>query len=269
VRKYLGVVIGVAALCVMSWAQATTPAPAPTQTPPPAQSPAQAPDQTPEAQTANIPAPTANQAAPVRPYPRLELFLGGTYAKTGFFNAGHWAGLPGWDASFGINATNWIGVVVEGGQYFGTSKIPQATPAPFPTCGGSPSFCPPGPFFNVDTREYNFLFGVQFARRKYERWTPIGELLYGHQGVRGRASAQGETFTEVGSGRAVVAGGGFDRKINERFALRFKADYFQTATAFPAFGKKKQDNFRFSVGLVIRNVHKKKRKLEDETQVEP
>ena len=81
-RKYLGVVIGVAALCVMSWAQATTPAPARTQTPPPAQSPAQAPDQTPEAQTANIPAPTANQAAPVRPYPRLELFLGGTYAKT-------------------------------------------------------------------------------------------------------------------------------------------------------------------------------------------
>ena len=38
---------------------------------------------------------------------------------------------------------------------------------------------------------------------------------------------------EVGTGRALVAGGGFDRKINERFALRFKADYLQTDTAFP------------------------------------
>jgi outer membrane autotransporter protein len=121
----------------------------------------------------------------------------------------------------------------------------------------------------VTTREYNFLFGAQFARRKYERWTPIGELLYGHQGTRGVATATGQTNVQVGSGRALVAGVGLERKINERFALRFKADYFQTASQFPNFAKKKQDNFRFSVGIVIRNVHKKKRTLEDETQVEP
>jgi hypothetical protein len=272
VRKYLGVVIGVAALCVMSWAQATTPAPtqapAPAQTPAPA--PAETPDQTPEAQKANIPAPTANQAAAARPYPRMELFLGGTYAETGFFNAGHWAGLPGWDASFGLNATNWLGIIVEGGQYFGTSKIPADVPKPFPTPGGQ--FCASScATFNVDTREYNFLFGAQFARRKYEMWTPFGEILYGHQGARGEATPvnpAGPIVTEVGTGRAIVVGGGMDRKISERFALRFKADYFQTATAFPVVGKQKQDNFRFSVGIVIRNVHKKKRKLEDETQVE-
>jgi outer membrane autotransporter protein len=121
----------------------------------------------------------------------------------------------------------------------------------------------------VTTREYNFLFGAQFARRKYERWTPFGELLYGHQGTRGVASGGGTTVTEVGSGRALVAGGGADFKINQRFSLRFKADYLQTASQFPTFAKKKQDNFRFSVGIVIRNVHKKKRRLEDETQPEP
>jgi len=33
--------------------------------------------------------------------------------------------------------------------------------------------------------------------------------------------------------------------------------------------KKKQDNFRVSVGVVIRSIHKKKRKLEEETQPEP
>jgi hypothetical protein len=83
------------------------------------------------------------------------------------------------------------------------------------------------------------------------------------------ASAQGETFTEIGTGRALVAGGGLDYKINPRFALRLKGDYLQTGTDFPLLGKKKQDNFRFSVGIVIRNVHKKKRRLEDETQPEP
>jgi hypothetical protein len=73
----------------------------------------------------------------------------------------------------------------------------------------------------------------------------------------------------VSSGRALVAGGGLDYKINPRFALRIKADYFQTATNFSLLGKKKQDNFRFSMGIVIHRVHKKRRRLEDETQVEP
>jgi hypothetical protein len=52
-------------------------------------------------------------------------------------------------------------------------------------------------------------------------------------------------------------------------ALRFKADYLESATDFKLLGKEKQDNFRFSVGIVIRNVHKKKRTLEDETGIEP
>jgi hypothetical protein len=61
-----------------------------------------------------------------------------------------------------------------------------------------------------------------------------------------------------------LAGGGADYTINRRFALRFKADYLQTGSF-----KQKQDNFRVSVGIVIRSVRKKKRRLEDETQPEP
>ncbi len=266
-RKYLGVMAGVAALCVMSWAQAPAPTPAPDQTSAPAQTQAQAP--TPEATP--IPTPAEKPAVPpAPPYPRIDLFLGGSYAEAGLFNAGHWAGLPGWDAALGLNATRWLGFVVEGGQYFGTSKIPTNTPAPFPPCGEPTGFCPgTSPTFDVKTREYNFLFGVQFSRRKYERWTPFGELLYGHQGTRGVASGGGTTVTEVGAGRALVAGGGLERKINQRFGLRFKADYLQTGTGFPRQPKQKQDNFRFSVGIVIHSVHKKKRTLEDETQPEP
>jgi hypothetical protein len=240
-----------AALCVMTWAQA----PASPQTP----------DQAPVPPAAPIPTPaaTANRP-PVATYPRIEFFAGGSYAEAGLFNAGHWAGLPGWDASLGVNATNWIGILVDGGQYFGTSKIPAAVPAPFPS--GQFYEPSPSPTFNVATREYNFLFGLQFARRKYERWTPIGEVMYGHQGTRGVATPviPGPLVSEVSSGRALVAGGGLDYKINPRLALRLKADYLQTGSF-----KQKQDNVRFSVGVVFRNVHKKKRRLEDETDTEP
>ncbi len=266
-RKYLGVLAGVAAFCVMSWAQAPTQAQAPTPAPTTEQAPATAPASAP----VEIPTPAPKPAPPPRPYPRLELFAGGSYAEAGLFNAGHWAGLPGWDASFGLNATSWLGFVLEGGQYFGTSKIPFSVPKPFPT---GPEYCATAcSTFNVATREYNFLFGAQFSRRKYERWTLFGELLYGHQGARGIATPVsppgGSPDTEVGTGRALVVGAGADYKINPRFALRFKADYFQTGTDFPYVGKQKQDNFRFSMGIVIRSVHKKKRTLEDETQLEP
>jgi len=260
VRKYLGVLASVAALCSLSWAQAPTPTPATDQTP--AQTPAQEPTPIPTP-------PPAAKPAPAPEYPRIELFGGGSYAETGLFNSGHWAGLPGWDFSLGGNVSPWLGFVVEGGQFFGTSKIPSNSPAPFP---GDQTYEPAGaPTFNVSTREYNFLFGAQFARRKYEMWTPFAEILYGHQGVRGVATPviPGPLVAEVGTGRALVAGFGADRKINRRFAVRFKADYFQTGTSFPSVGKQKQDNFRVSVGVVIRNVHKKKRTLEDETQIEP
>src|SRR5437588_554332 len=83
----------------------------------------------------------------------------------------------------------------DGGQYFGTSKIPVAVPTPFPTC---PPLCPTtSPTFDAKTREYNFLFGPQFSRRKSEHWVPFGELLLGHAGVRGQAIAQGFGYNAV------------------------------------------------------------------------
>jgi hypothetical protein len=194
------------------------------------------------------------------------LFAGYAFAQAGPFNAGHWADLNGWNASFALNAVSWFGLVVEGGEYYGTAKIPTTVQAPFPTCGGQGvSFCPPGPLFNVNTRQYTVNFGAQFPYRKYQRWTPFAELMYGHGGVRGEASAGGLDQVEISSGRALLAGGGADHAISQRLALRIKADYYLTNTDFPSLGKKKQDNLRLSVGIVIRSVRKKKRRLEDET----
>ncbi len=279
-RKCLGVLAGAVALCIMSWAQA--PPSAPDQAPAPAQAPA--PPATKAPDTTTLPsAPTPQESSskptsvPIRrklspSYPRIEWFGGYSYGQTGFFNSGHWAELNGWDASLTFNVATWLGLTFDGGEYFGNSKIDTLTYLPFPSCGGqSISFCPTtSPTFNVHTREYNFLFGGQFPYRKYENWTPFGEVMYGHDGVRGTAFGQNNSEAiEVSSGRALLVGGGADHKINERFSFRVKADYFETNTDFASLGKKKQDNFRVSVGVVIKNVRKKKRRLEDETDTEP
>lgn len=227
-RKILGMVAGVVVLGAMAWAQ--------------------------------IPG-YNTQTGPQ--YPRTELSGGFSYALTDMFNSGNRAGLDGWNASLGLNAAKWLGFVFEGSGLYGTSKIPRGAPAPFPPCGGNGGFCPAGSgdLFNVRTRNYNYLFGAQFPYRKWQRLTPFGEALFGHSGIRGQATdVSGMVNTQIGSGLGLLGGGGMDYAISPRLALRFKADYLQTRGF-----KLKQDNFRFSIGIVIRSVHKKKRTLEEET----
>jgi hypothetical protein len=99
---------------------------------------------------------------------------------------------------------------------------------------------------------------VQFPYRKSERFTPFGELMFGHSGVRGEAhSNDGRLFAETSGGLGLLAGGGVDYNINPRFALRFKADYLQTRL----FGKQKQDNGVFTVGLSSAPCARRKRPL--------
>ncbi|MGA8774484.1 MAG: hypothetical protein WA618_06340 [Terriglobales bacterium] len=261
-RKYLGVLVAIAALCLMSWSQApdqtppstppttSTPAPDSGQTPPPTPAPTPSPTQ---------PVPVSTSVPPAKPgpqFPRLELFGGYSFAQAGFYNAGHWAQLNGWNGSFAINMVDHVGFVVDGSEYFGNSQIPTAVPAPFPQCVVG---CPTGPTFNADTREYNVLFGLQFPFHRRERWTPFGELMFGHGGVRGLSYQNNVDESVVSSGLALLAGGGADYKINERFALRFKADYLQTHVF-----KQTQDNLRLSVGVVVRSVRKKRRTLEED-----
>jgi opacity protein-like surface antigen len=226
------VLAGVAALCVASWAQL--------------------PGENPQ------PAPT---------YPRAELMLGYSYGMTESFNSGHVARPNGWNVSLGLNVAKWMGFVFEGNGLYGTSKIPRDVPAPFPTCGQNGGFCPAGsgPTFNVDTKLYNYLVGVQFPYRKSERFTPFGELMFGHAGVRGEARAvDGRVFAETSGGLGLIAGGGVDYNLSPHWALRFKADYLQTRLF-----RQKQDNGVFSVGIVIRTVRRKKKTLEDVDQPQP
>jgi opacity protein-like surface antigen len=194
-------------------------------------------------------------------YARTELFAGYSYGYTDLFNSGNRANLNGWNGSVALNVANWLGFMFDASGFYGTSRIPAAVPAPFPPC---PIFCPPpGNTFNVNTRLYSYLFGAQIPYRKSQTWTPFAEVLFGHSAVRGTVPG----IAETSGGLGLVGGLGVDRRINDRFAFRIKADYLQTRTSFPLpLGHAKQDNLRVSVGIVIRSVHRKKPTLEDETQ---
>jgi len=236
VTKLLVAVCTIAALCAISWAQI------PGYNPP-----------------------------PNRQYPRLELYGGYTFANGDLFNSGDRVNLfgttapfrPGWNASLAFNAAKWMGFTFDASGIYGTSKIPTAVPLPFPTC---PTFCPgTSGTFNVNTKLYNYLFGAQFPYRKSPNWTPFGEFMVGHSGLRGEVPG----IAETSGGISYLAGVGVDRRINNRFAFRIKADYLRTGTDFPFMGQLKQNNLRVSVGIVIRSVPRKKRTLEDETQPQP
>jgi len=196
-------------------------------------------------------------------YPRAELFGGYVYGMSDYYNSGRVARPQGWNASLSLNAASHLGFVFEGNGLYGTSKIPVAVPTPFPEC---PPFCPDATTnFNVNTRNYNYLFGVQIPFHPSPRFTPFAEVLFGHAGLRGEAKSIDNTkFAVVSGGLGLVAGGGVDYNISPRFALRFKADYYQTRLF-----NKKQDNALFSVGIVIRTVKKKRKTLEDTDQPQP
>ena len=230
-RKFLAVVCAMTAIAAVSWAQ--------------------------------IPGYKTPEAAQ---YPRAELFGGYSYGYTDLFNSGYRANLygdsgkPGWNASFGFNVAKWMGFVFDASGLYGNSPIPVTVPAPFPPC---PAFCPGNTgTFEAKTKLYSYLFGAQLPYRKSKTWTPFAEILAGHSAVRGEVPG----IAETSGGLGLVGGLGVDRRINERFAFRIKADYLQTRTSFPSLGNRKQDNLRVSVGIVLRSVRRKKKTLEDETQ---
>ena len=138
-------------------------------------------------------------------YARAELFAGYSYGYTDLFNSGNRANLNGWNGSLALNVANWLGFVFDASGFYGTSRIPVAVPAPFPTC---PTFCPgTSGTFNVNTRLYNYLFGAQIPYRKSQTWTPFAEVLFGHSGIRGTVPG----IAEASGGLGLIGGIGVDR----------------------------------------------------------
>lgn len=181
--------------------------------------------------------------------PTGELYGGFSYANTDLFSTNKRAGLTGWEGSLGVNLGSRLALVADFGGDYGTSRVPVLVPTPFPTC---PPFCPTSVTdFSVDTKLYTFLFGMRVPYRKWEKFTPFGQALFGRAHVSGNVPG----FSEIDSKFSYALGAGGDYTISPRLAWRVQVDYLRTR-----FFKGTQDNVRVSTGIVLHFTRKKKQR---------
>lgn len=179
--------------------------------------------------------------------PRAELFAGYSYAGADPYATTERTGLNGWEGGLRLNLAKWLGIVADFSGDYGQVKLPVLTPTPFPPCA---PLCPASSStFPVDTRLYSYLFGADVPYRKWDRFTPYAQFLFGKAHVSGEFAGT----TEVDTKFATALGFGADYRITQRLSWRVQADYLQTR-----FFANKEDNFRVSTGIVLRLTRRKK-----------
>ena len=156
-----------------------------------------------------------------RYFPKVEWFLGYSFWRampTALSNRMGY--LHGGSTSVAYNFNRYLGLVADFGGY-DNSRLTLFTPTGSQTVDSSGS-------------AYTYIFGPRFSYRKYERFTPFAQALFG-----GTHAQLGDDFRmyrkselhALGSDNAfaTMIGAGFDIKINRHFALRpFEGDFLLT-----------------------------------------
>jgi hypothetical protein len=163
-------------------------------------------------------------------YPKAEVFGGYSYFRANPEDFD----LHGWNASVTGNLTNWFGIE---GDFSGHYGKPSAF-----------GFTVPG----VDINHYTFMGGPKLAYRKGPI-TPFAHFLIG----AARAGTKEFFISTSDTALAAAIGGGIDIGLGKYFAVRaIQADYLMTRfKTFPESlfnDNERQNNFRFSAGIVFR-----------------
>lgn len=96
----------------------------------------------------------------------------------------------------------------------------------------------------TSTNQISYLFGPRINRRR-GKVTPFGQVLLGREWAK-----DGIVFGPV-TAFAMMAGGGVDYAVSRHFAVRpVEAEYF--LTKFPDGNNERQNNFRYSAGIIFR-----------------
>lgn len=151
--------------------------------------------------------------------PQVEVSAGYSFVRD--TSGGPGSNLHGGSGSIAGNLNNWFGVVGDFGGYKVT---------------GLPS--------GLDARMFTYLFGPRLSYRQVRAMTPFAQVLVGgaHASARlGGVSGSANAF-------AFTVGGGLDIRASEHVAIRL----VQTEYLLTRFGNQRQDNVRFSAGIVFR-----------------
>ena len=167
-------------------------------------------------------------AAAAQPdYPIVEAFGGYSYLRANpeGFN------LNGWNASVAGNITHWFGIE---GDFSGHYGHPSDR---FGTIPG------------IDIDQYTVMGGPRLAYRAGSV-TPFAHFLIGAV----RASTRDVAYGSISDwALATVVGGGVDINVSDSIAVRVaQADWLLTQFDTGYHGDDRQNNFRFSAGIVFR-----------------
>lgn len=179
--------------------------------------------------------------------PRVEVFTGYSFVSAGFPVATDPAAgtargsLNGWNISAAGNANRWFGVVGDFGGYYGSPTTTRLfKPANCVLCTGNVS----ATLHNI----YTFAGGPQVSVRQ-NNLNFFGHALFGGAHTRADLVASNvPSATISNTSFTVIAGGGVDIPLSHRWALRLQPDYFLTSIL-----DRRQNNFRFSTGIVFRS----------------
>jgi hypothetical protein len=183
---------------------------------------------TPKAKPFPAAASNGSDEAPGLMVPKFELAAGYSYID---FHPGDpfesWNNHGG-TGSFTYNASRWLGLTAEFGNYGFSRRVGPDKPE--------------GGFFT-------YLFGPRLNYRKFNYFVPFAEFLVG--GFRGDGNVTGSTEQ---SSFALAAGGGVDVVFHRNFAWRFaQIDYLMTNASGPFLNANaRQNNLRLGTGLVLR-----------------
>jgi len=102
----------------------------------------------------------------------------------------------------------------------------------------------------LDLTLSSYLGGGRYSLRRFQRFTPFAQLLLGAAHASG-SLAPGQIGLGSSTAFAMAAGGGLDVNLSRHVAFRvFQTDYL--LTLLPNRTTDRQNNFRFSTGIVFR-----------------
>ncbi len=141
-------------------------------------------------------------------------------------------GFNGWIAEFVANVHPNIGIVSSASGVYRSGNIRDTN----------------GNTFRSHEQLYQFLWGVRFNARTNSRATPFGEAMIGYAHLGGSLDNFAGNSRRSQNGFAMAFGGGLDLETSERFGVRvFQFDYAPTWIQ-----NRREDNYRFAVGIKIK-----------------
>jgi outer membrane immunogenic protein len=159
---------------------------------------------------------------------KIDVFAGYSYVRNNPATTGADSfNLNGGSANVAFNANRWLSGVADFGGYHAGNVLNSG----------------------VDGTLSTYLFGPRVSLRKYARFTPFAQALFGVA----HASASIEGASGSANAFASAFGGGLDVNLSRHFAVRpFQVDYLLTRFKEATPDRQTQNNLRVSTGVVFR-----------------